>query len=100
MEGDAARLAQVVRNLVLNALKFTPPGGRVDVDVARSGDLVLLRVRDTGIGIPPADLPHVFERFWRGSSAAGTRGSGVGLGGTGVAAATGVLVGGDEVRRL
>ena len=79
VRGDAARLAQVVRNLVLNALKFTPPGGAVEVTVSRSGERALLRVRDTGAGIPAADLPHVFERFWRGSSAAGTRGSGVGL---------------------
>ena len=77
--GDAARLAQVVRNLLLNAFKFTPAGGRVEVSVVRHDDGVVLRVTDTGSGIPRADLPHVFERFWRGSGAGGTRGSGIGL---------------------
>lgn len=77
--GDAARLAQVVRNLLLNAFKFTPPGGRVELSIERHVDRVLLRVTDTGTGIPPVDLPHVFERFWRGSGAGGTRGSGIGL---------------------
>ena len=77
--GDDARLAQVVRNLVLNALKFTPPGGTVDVAVGRSDRSVVLRVTDRGVGIPKADLPHVFERYWRGPSAETTRGSGIGL---------------------
>lgn len=77
--GDAGRLAQVVRNLVLNALKFTPTGGNVDVSVAREEGKVILRVTDDGKGISAADLPHVFERYWRGGSASGTRGSGIGL---------------------
>ncbi len=77
--GDERRLEQVVRNLLVNALKFTPGGGRVDVDVdTRNGD-VRLTVADTGAGIPADELAHVFERFWRGRDAGATAGSGIGL---------------------
>jgi signal transduction histidine kinase len=79
VDGDPARLAQVVRNLLANALKFTPPGGRVEVELASEPRRVRLAVRDTGPGIPPEELPRVFDRFWRGSGAGGTAGSGVGL---------------------
>jgi two-component system sensor histidine kinase BaeS len=78
VEGDRDRLTQVVANLLGNALKFTPVGGRVVVEVAANGD-VELAVRDTGPGIPADELPHVFERFWRGRGAAEVGGSGVGL---------------------
>ena len=77
--GDAARLAQVIRNLILNALKFTPAGGRVHVAVTHAEGTVVLRVADDGIGIPASDLPHLFDRYWRGSAAGSTRGSGIGL---------------------
>lgn len=77
--GDAHRLEQVVRNLVTNAAKFSPRGGTVSVDVGVEGDTAVLRVTDDGEGIPAADLPHVFDRFWRGQSAHGTPGSGIGL---------------------
>jgi len=76
--GDPLRLGQIVTNLLTNATKFTPPGGRIEVDVT-DGDPVALRVTDDGPGIPEEDLPHVFERFWRGTSVLGTSGSGVGL---------------------
>ena len=77
---DERRLVQVVRNLLTNALAFTPPGGHVGVDVAGDGDgLARLTVWDTGAGIPPDELPHVFERFWRGSRARNRSGSGIGL---------------------
>ncbi len=79
VEGDAARLGQVVRNLIANALKFTPTGGRVDVTVASADGHARLEVCDSGMGIPADELPHVFERFWRGRQAAGTDGSGIGL---------------------
>lgn len=79
VNGDAARLGQVVHNLLGNALKFTPAGGRVDVAVVPVDGRVRLTVRDTGPGIPPDELEHVFERFWRGSGARGMWGSGVGL---------------------
>jgi two-component system sensor histidine kinase BaeS len=77
--GDALRLAQVVRNLLSNALKFTPAGGRVDVTLRRRDGRAELIVADDGVGIPAAELPHVFDRFWRGSSGRTTSGSGVGL---------------------
>jgi signal transduction histidine kinase len=79
VEGDEQRLAQIARNLLVNALKFTPAGGRVEVEVAVSNGTARLAVSDTGAGIGTDELPHVFERFWRGEGARGTAGSGVGL---------------------
>jgi two-component system sensor histidine kinase BaeS len=79
ISGDERRLGQIVRNLLANALEFTPAGGRVDVDVAARDGVVRLTVSDTGTGIPPDELPHVFERFWRGRDARATSGSGIGL---------------------
>ena len=79
VEGDPGRLGQVVTNLLTNGLKFTPPGGRVTLAVAPRGELARLSVTDTGPGIPAEELPHVFERFWRGSRAAAVGGSGIGL---------------------
>lgn len=79
VDGDSDRLGQVARNLIANALKFTPAGGRVRVATGRDGPGAFLEVADTGPGIAPEDLPHVFERFWRGRDAAGVPGSGIGL---------------------
>ena len=79
VHADAFRLAQVVRNLLTNALKFTPEGGRVLVRLGRENGGVALCVSDTGVGIPPADLSHVFDRFWRGANGRSTAGSGIGL---------------------
>ena len=76
---DERWLHQVVTNLLGNALKFTPAGGRVTVRTRQDGPDAVLTVTDTGIGIPADELPHVFERFWRGQAAAGTSGSGIGL---------------------
>lgn len=74
---DRARLLQVFENLLGNAVKFTPPGGRVTVGAAPGGEGILFWVADTGRGIAPADLPHVFDRY---SRVAGTRrGTGLGL---------------------
>ncbi|MFV2172989.1 ATP-binding protein [Actinomadura sp. LOL_016] len=73
--GDPASLERAVVNLLDNAVKFSPPGGAVDVRLA-GGELT---VRDHGPGIPPEDLPHVFERFWRSPSARSLPGSGLGL---------------------
>jgi two-component system sensor histidine kinase BaeS len=80
VEGDPTRLGQVVRNLLANALKFTAPGGRVDLGVETVRGETRLTVTDTGQGIPEQELAHVFERFWRGAGArVSTEGSGVGL---------------------
>jgi signal transduction histidine kinase len=79
---DPERLQQIVWNLLSNAIKFTPAGGRVEVDLERpeGGDVVDLVVRDTGIGIAPEFLPHVFERFRQADSGARRRHGGLGLG--------------------
>lgn len=79
--GDADRLGQVLTNLLANALRFTPPGGRVTIELRGEHETVRLAVSDTGIGIAPEDLPHVFERFYRAdrARAQATGGSGIGL---------------------
>jgi signal transduction histidine kinase len=78
--GDADRLAQVLRNLLSNALRHTPGGGRVAVSLSGDGTQVHLEVADTGSGISPEDLPHVFDRFYRGDTSRGRPGGGAGLG--------------------
>jgi signal transduction histidine kinase len=76
--GDRARIEMALSNLVDNALKFTPNEGEIEIGAQQLGEMVQLWVRDSGKGIDPADLPHVFERFYRGkASPAG--GSGLGL---------------------
>jgi signal transduction histidine kinase len=80
--GDAARLKQVINNLVDNSLKFTHAGDTVQVDVESADNTARLRVADTGAGIAPADLPHIFERFYLADRARvreGMRGNGLGL---------------------
>jgi len=76
---DPRWLHQVITNLLTNALKFTPPGGRVSIRAGPEGPDAMLTVTDTGIGIPADELPHIFDRFWRGRLAAQTSGSGIGL---------------------
>ena len=76
---DRTRLEQVAANLIDNAVKYTPAGGHVEVDVVRDRDRALLRVRDTGIGIPPEDLPRIWGRLFRGDSSRTERGLGLGL---------------------
>jgi two-component system, OmpR family, sensor histidine kinase BaeS len=75
---DPGRIRQVLANLLSNALKFTPEGGRALVEVGAEGDRVTVRVSDSGPGIPSDERPHVFERFFRGRGAGGA-GSGIGL---------------------
>jgi signal transduction histidine kinase len=77
---DPQRIGQVVANLLGNALKFTPRDGSVDVELRPSAEGAEIEVRDTGVGIDPAELPRIFERFYRGSRANEARGSGSGLG--------------------
>jgi two-component system OmpR family sensor kinase len=72
-------LRTLVYNLVDNALRYTPSGGRVDVVVGNDARRASLAVRDNGPGIPPADRSRVFDRFYRGSGAEGVGGSGLGL---------------------
>ncbi len=80
VEGDADRLAQVLRNLIGNALRHTPPRGAVTVTVSCAGQQAVLAVADTGAGIDPEDLPHVFDLFDRGDKSRSRRGGGAGLG--------------------
>jgi two-component system, OmpR family, sensor histidine kinase BaeS len=79
LDADATRLSQIVTNLLTNALKFSPPGGHVTLAVTASNGLARLEVSDEGPGIPGDELPHVFERFWRGSAGRRASGSGIGL---------------------
>lgn len=78
LSADRQRLVQVLCNLVSNALKFTEPGGRVVIAAHSAADYVLLSVADTGHGIPPDQIPHVFDRFWQGHRS-GRKGLGLGL---------------------
>jgi two-component system, OmpR family, sensor histidine kinase BaeS len=77
--GDPRWLHQVITNLLTNALKFTPAGGLVTIVTGPAGVHAMLTVTDTGPGIPADELPHIFDRFWRGRQAAQTSGSGIGL---------------------
>ena len=90
---DWRRIAQVLGNLVTNALRHTPQGGCVTLSAAvvegggygtlcagGEGRMVGVTVADTGVGIPPNDLPYIFERFWRGEKSRSRAGGGTGLG--------------------
>lgn len=76
---DPRWLHQVITNLLTNALKFTPPGGQVTITTGTADGDAVLRVTDTGQGIPAEDLPRIFDRFFRGQQAAQISGSGIGL---------------------
>jgi signal transduction histidine kinase len=80
MVGDAMRLEQAVQNLAANALRHTPPGGVVRLGASRDGDRIRLTVADSGAGIPPEHVPHVFDRFYKADqSRLQSGGSGLGL---------------------
>jgi len=81
VDGDPDRLGQIVDNLLSNARRYTERGGSVSVHVGRDGTSAVLQVADTGIGIAPDDLKHIYTRFWRGerSRARATGGTGIGL---------------------
>jgi signal transduction histidine kinase len=76
---DRTRLEQVAANLIDNAVKYTPTGGRVEIDVRREGDVAVLSVRDTGLGIPADELPRIWNRLFRGDASRSERGLGLGL---------------------
>jgi signal transduction histidine kinase len=76
---DRRRLQRVFANLLDNALKYTPAGGRVTISLADTSGGATVTVEDTGPGIPDEDLPHIFERFYRGEKSRSTPGSGLGL---------------------
>ncbi len=78
--GDAPWIERLLLNLLDNALKFTPPGGTVTVRLTEEQGTAVLEVSDTGVGMPPDVVPHVFERFYRGDPARSAGGFGVGLG--------------------
>jgi signal transduction histidine kinase len=80
VRGSSRDLALLVRNLIDNAIRYTPSGGDVAVTVASEGRRVLLRVADTGVGIPQRDLPRIFERFYRVDQARSRETGGTGLG--------------------
>jgi heavy metal sensor kinase len=76
---DARRLRQVLANLLDNAIKYTPTGGRVRIGARRDGNMVRLEVADTGVGIAPHHLPHIWDRLYRGDQSRTERGLGLGL---------------------
>jgi two-component system phosphate regulon sensor histidine kinase PhoR len=77
---DQRRIEQILNNLLENAVKYTEPGGLITLRGMADGDAVVLRVEDTGSGIPPTDLPHIFERFYRADKARTREQGGTGLG--------------------
>jgi signal transduction histidine kinase len=80
MLADADKLAQVLGNILANSLRYTPSGGHVVLTVRRDDPMIVFTVRDDGIGIPPADLPHIFERFYRVDKSRSSEGGGSGIG--------------------
>lgn len=77
---DSDKLQQVLVNLLTNAFRYTSPGGTVTVTARKEAHDILFSVRDTGIGIPPEDLPHIFERFYRVDKSRSSAGGGAGIG--------------------
>ena len=79
VRGDRAALERTLTNLVENARRYGPAGGRIRVSAGENGDVARLAVEDDGGGLPAAEVSHAFERFWRGRTARDTGGSGLGL---------------------
>jgi signal transduction histidine kinase len=81
VSGDRDRLKQVLINLISNAIHYTPPGGEVNLSLSKTSEFVQIVVRDTGPGIPAKDMPHIFDRFYRGEkSRTRSKATGFGLG--------------------
>jgi signal transduction histidine kinase len=80
VDGDANRLQQIVWHLLSNAVKFTPPDGRIEISLKSESEHAVIQVADTGIGIPSDFLPHIFDRFRQATDADAKLRSGLGLG--------------------
>lgn len=80
VKADRDKLEQVVQNIITNAVKYTPRGGKISVKISKEHGMAVIRVRDTGVGIPKEDLPRVFERFYRVDKARSREMGGTGLG--------------------
>ena len=80
INADPDALEKIVGNVIANAIKFTPPDGRIDVSASQEDDMVTVRISDTGIGIPAEQLPHIFDRFYQVDGSATRRHQGLGLG--------------------
>ncbi|MGE5523537.1 MAG: PAS domain-containing protein [Rhodospirillaceae bacterium] len=79
VSGDAARVMQIITNLITNAHKFSPPGSRIGVSTRREGEKIVLSIHDEGPGIPGDVLPHIFDRFFTTGGSGGQHGLGIGL---------------------
>jgi two-component system NtrC family sensor kinase len=78
--GNPVRLRQMINNLLENAIKYTPDGGQVFVRARAEGDQIILQIQDTGVGIPPADQPYIFDKLYRASNVPmDSKGTGLGL---------------------
>jgi signal transduction histidine kinase len=80
VEGDAGRIEEIIANLLSNALRYSEPGGRVSLATGRVDSDAFVEVTDTGSGIAPEDLPHIFTRFWRGDRSRSRASGGTGIG--------------------
>ena len=80
VEGDSSKIQQVFYNLIDNAIKYTPAGGDVRVELGENARFAIIKVSDTGIGIPQADIAHIFDRFYRVDKARSRETGGTGLG--------------------
>jgi signal transduction histidine kinase len=78
--GEAVLIEETLTNMLFNAVKYTPEGGRVSIEVKQDGTVIGVSIADTGIGIPDADLPHIFEEFYRAENARAIERDGTGLG--------------------
>jgi signal transduction histidine kinase len=79
IQADNERFVQVIDNLISNAIEYTPPGGKITIDVIKNGGRVVITITDTGVGIPKQELPRIFERFYRGDKSRHGTGTGLGL---------------------
>ena len=76
---NPSQVRQVIENLIDNAFKYTPPGGKIIVQAKIEQNQIILEVKDSGIGISPLDLPHVFDKFYRAGNVGSINGTGLGL---------------------